>query len=109
MSLAPIGLALWLAQSAAPAAAPASAGAAAAPAAKSTAVARPKPPEGLSWEDADQMAETVARLERRLRAAAGELVAREIAVFITGRALTIVRKGCRAQVMLTGGPGLRWR
>ena len=36
-------------------------------------------------------------------------VAREIAVFITGRALTTVRKGCRAQVMLTGGPGLRWR
>jgi hypothetical protein len=32
-----------------------------------------------------------------------------MAVFITGRALTTVRKGCRAQVMLTGGPGLRWR
>jgi hypothetical protein len=70
MSLAPIGLALWLVQSAAPAAAPASAGppSAAAPAAKSPAAARPKPPEGLSWEDADQMAETVARLERRLKA-----------------------------------------
>ena len=41
--------------------------------------------------------------------ASGELVAREIAVFITGRALITVRKGCRAQVMLTAGPGLRWR
>ena len=29
---------------------------------------RPKPPSGLSWEDADQVAETVARLERRLKA-----------------------------------------
>ena len=37
------------------------------------------------------------------------LVAREIAVFITGHALITVRKGHRAQVMLTGGPGLRWR
>ena len=44
-----------------------------------------------------------------LGTAPGELVAREMAVFITGRALTTVRKGCRAQVMLTGGPGLRWR
>ena len=43
------------------------------------------------------------------RAAPGELVAREIAVFITGRALTTVGKGCRAQVIPTGGPGLRWR
>jgi hypothetical protein len=38
----------------------------------------------------------------------GELVAREIAVFITGHALITAGKGCRAQVMLTGGPGLRW-
>ena len=44
-----------------------------------------------------------------LGAAPGELVAREIAVFITGHALIIVRKGCRARVMLTGGPGLGWR
>jgi hypothetical protein len=36
-------------------------------------------------------------------------VAREIAVFITDHALINVRKEHRAQVMLTGGPGLRWR
>jgi len=29
---------------------------------------RPTPPAGLSWEDSDQIAETVARLERRLKA-----------------------------------------
>jgi hypothetical protein len=44
-----------------------------------------------------------------LGAAPGELVARQIAVFITGHALITAGKGCRAQVMLTGGPGLRWR
>jgi hypothetical protein len=44
-----------------------------------------------------------------LDAAPGELVAREIAMFITGDALITVGKGCRARVMLTGGPGLRWR
>jgi hypothetical protein len=38
----------------------------------------------------------------------GELVAREIAVFITNHALITVRKAT-GQVMLTGGPGLRWR
>jgi hypothetical protein len=32
-----------------------------------------------------------------------------IAVFITGHALITVGKGHWAQVMLTGGPGLRWR
>jgi len=61
MSLGSLGLALLLAQSAprppAPAAAPAPA-----------ATPRPKAPAGLSWEDADQVAETVARLERRLKA-----------------------------------------
>ena len=31
-------------------------------------VVRPKAPPGLSWEDADHVAETVARLERRLKA-----------------------------------------
>ncbi len=39
----------------------------------------------------------------------GELVARDIAVFITGHALITAGNGCRAQVMLTGGPGLGWR
>jgi len=34
----------------------------------STGTARPQPPPGLSWEDADHVAETVARLERRLKA-----------------------------------------
>jgi hypothetical protein len=51
MSLVALGLALWLTQSAAPAA-----------------PARPKAPAGLSWEDADLISETVARLERRLKA-----------------------------------------
>jgi hypothetical protein len=36
-------------------------------------------------------------------------VACEIAVFITGNALITAGKGYRARVMLTGGPGLRWR
>jgi hypothetical protein len=44
-----------------------------------------------------------------LGTAPGELVAREIAMFITGRALIIAGKGCRAQVMPTGGTRLRWR
>jgi len=66
MGLAPLALVLWLTQSAAPGtAAPARAGAAASAA---TPAARPKPPEGLSWEDADRISETVARLERRLKA-----------------------------------------
>ena len=51
MSLVPLGLALWLVQSAAPAPADA---------------VRPKAPPGLSWQDADQIADTVARLERVL-------------------------------------------
>ena len=51
MSFVSLGLALWLAQSAAPAA-----------------PVRPKAPEGLSWEDADLISETVDRLERRLKA-----------------------------------------
>jgi len=65
MSLVPLGLALWLLQSAGPAAKPKP------PAATTTApatTARPKAPDGLSWEDADHVAETVARLERRLKA-----------------------------------------
>ena len=67
MSLVPLGLALWLVQSAAPrAAAPASVAAPATSA--SAASARPKAPPGLSWEDADLIADTVARLERRLKA-----------------------------------------
>jgi hypothetical protein len=33
-----------------------------------TAPARPPAPAGLSWEDADRVADTVARLERRLKA-----------------------------------------
>jgi hypothetical protein len=49
------------------------------------------------------------RLHSQPGAAPGELVAREIAVFITGNALITAGKGCRARVMLTGGPGLRWR
>ena len=53
MSLVPLGLALWLVQSAAPAPADA---------------VRPNAPPGLSWQDADQIADTVARLERRLKA-----------------------------------------
>jgi hypothetical protein len=57
MSLATLGLALWLVQSAA------------APGSNPAAPAgRPKAPPGLSWEDADQIADTVARLERRLKA-----------------------------------------
>ena len=67
MSLVPLGLALWLVQSAPRANAPASAPRTA-PATAPTAAARPKPPEGLSWEESDQVAETVARLERRLKA-----------------------------------------
>lgn len=67
MSLVPLGLALWLVQSAPQAGAPASAPRTA-PATAPTAAARPKAPEGLSWEDSDQVAETVARLERRLKA-----------------------------------------
>ena len=65
MSLAPLGLALLLVQSSPRTPAPA-----ARPAATPTPVAtpRPKAPEGLSWEDADQVAETVERLERRLKA-----------------------------------------
>jgi hypothetical protein len=63
MSLAALGLALLLAQSAARTPAPA-----APPAAAPAATPRPKAPDGLSWEDADQVAETVARLERRLKA-----------------------------------------
>jgi hypothetical protein len=67
MSLAPLGLALLLLQSAPRATAPE---AAPAPASKPTPTPtpRPKPPEGLSWEDSDQVAETVDRLERRLKA-----------------------------------------
>jgi len=63
MSLASLGLALLLAQSAPRTPAPA-----AAPAPAPAATPRPKAPAGLSWEDADQVAETVARLERRLKA-----------------------------------------
>jgi hypothetical protein len=65
MSLAPLGLALLLVQSSPRTPAPA-----ARPAATPTPAAtpRPKAPEGLSWEDADQVAETVERLERRLKA-----------------------------------------
>jgi hypothetical protein len=33
-----------------------------------TGTLRPKPPAGLSWEDADHVADTVARLERRIKA-----------------------------------------
>jgi hypothetical protein len=33
-----------------------------------TETVRPKPPAGLSWEDADHVADTVARLERRIKA-----------------------------------------
>lgn len=51
MSLAPLALVLLVAQ-----------------AASVGDSVRPNPPPGLSWEDADQMAETVARLERRLKA-----------------------------------------
>ena len=39
-----------------------------APAAPARPPARPPAPPGLSWEDADHVAETVARLERRLQA-----------------------------------------
>ena len=63
MSLGSLGLALLLAQSAPRTPAPA-----AAPAPAPAATPRPKAPAGLSWEDADQVAETVARLERRLKA-----------------------------------------
>jgi len=56
MSLAPLGLALWLVQSAA------------SPGSNPAPAARPKAPPGMSWEDADQVADTVARLERRLKA-----------------------------------------
>jgi hypothetical protein len=67
---------------------------------------------GARWINAgfrlDELA-IEAGLRERQRPTPGELVAREIAVFITGRALIIAGKGCRAQVMLTGGPGLRWR
>ena len=60
MSLAPLGLALLLVVQ--------SAQRPPAPAAPPAATARPKAPDGLSWEEADQVAETVARLERRLQA-----------------------------------------
>ncbi len=73
MSPALLGLALWLAQSTAapssnPASSSAQAPAAPSPRPRAATASRPKAPPGLSWEDADQVADTVARLERRLKA-----------------------------------------
>jgi hypothetical protein len=77
VTLLPLGLlALLLVQAAAPLKQ-------AAPAIKGDPV-RPPAPAGLSWEDADWMSETVARVERRL--SAGKSASRE-AIVVTERQL----------------------
>jgi hypothetical protein len=94
MSLVPLGLALWLVQSVAQTTAtPAPA-------------ARPPAPEGLSWAEADQVAETVARLERRLKA--GKPASRD--------PIAVSERQINSYVTLTLGPrlpaalsGLRFR
>lgn len=65
--LAPALAALLAPQAPPPAATPAASPAARAAAAPAPAPARPPAPPGLSWEDADVVATTVARIERRLR------------------------------------------
>lgn len=89
MSLAIFGLVLWLLQSAA-------SGAATAPSTVKGAPVRPKAPDGLSWEDADQITETVARLERRLKA--GKPASRE--------PITISERQFNSYVTLALGPKL---
>jgi hypothetical protein len=84
MSLASLGLALWLAQSAA------------SPGSNPTPPARPKAPPGLSWEDSDQIADTVSRLERRLKA--GKPASRE--------PITVTERQVNSYVALELGPKL---
>jgi hypothetical protein len=55
---------------------------------------RPLPPPGLSWEDADGVAETVARLERRLKA--GKPASRE--------PIVVSERQVNSYVTLTLGP-----
>ncbi len=55
---------------------------------------RPKAPPGLSWEDADHVAETVARLERRLKA--GKPASRE--------PIAVSERQINSYVMLTLAP-----
>jgi hypothetical protein len=57
---------------------------------------RPKAPPGLSWEDADHVAETVARLERRLKA--GKPASRE--------PIAVSEREVNSYVTLTLGPKL---
>jgi hypothetical protein len=95
MSLAALGLALLLLQSAPRATAPAAAPTRT-PAPTPTPTPRPKAPEGLSWEDADQVSETVARLERRLKA--GKPASRE--------PITVSERQVNSYVTLALGPKL---
>jgi len=57
---------------------------------------RPKPPTGLSWEDADHVAETVARIERRVKAGKPA----------SARPITLSDKQLNSYVALTLGPEL---
>jgi hypothetical protein len=79
MSLAPLVLVLLAAQAASPGDS-----------------VRPKAPPGLSWEDADHVAETVARLERRLKA--GKPASRE--------PIAVSEREVNSYVTLTLGPKL---
>jgi len=57
---------------------------------------RPKAPSGLSWEDADQVAETVARLERRLKA--GKPASREPIAVSERQVNSYVRLGLASKI-----------
>jgi hypothetical protein len=84
MTIVPLGLAVWLVQ--------ATAQGAATPAPP----ARPAAPAGLSWEEADQIQETVARLERRLKA--GKPASRQ--------AIAVTERQINSYVTLELGPKL---